>query len=92
LNLEVKTVAQLLGQQPVLDEEKGIEVFLSKEDLDWSGYGVIIIDEFSMVNRENFKAIVNEVKNSLLFISSICGRFRPITPSKRKRTDCQHQQ
>ncbi|VEP16791.1 Viral (Superfamily 1) RNA helicase (modular protein) [Hyella patelloides LEGE 07179] len=66
LNLEVKTVAQLLGQQPVLDEETGIEVFLSKEELDWSGYGIIIIDEFSMLNRDNFKEIASEVKSSLL--------------------------
>ncbi|WP_246142021.1 ATP-dependent DNA helicase, partial [Hyella patelloides] len=66
LNLSVKTVAQLLGQQPVLDEETGREVFLSKEELDWSGYGIIIIDEFSMLNRDNFQAIASEVKSSLL--------------------------
>lgn len=66
LTLEVKTVAQLLRQQPVMDEDKGVEVFLSKEDLDWSSYGVIIIDEFSMVNRENFQAIAQEVNSSLL--------------------------
>ena len=66
LKIDVKTVAQLLRQQPVMDEDKGVEVFLSKEELDWSSYGVIIVDEFSMVNRENFKAIVEEVNNSLL--------------------------
>ncbi|VEP17198.1 Viral (Superfamily 1) RNA helicase [Hyella patelloides LEGE 07179] len=66
LNLSVKTVAQLLGQQPVLDEETGREVFLSKEELDWSGYGIIIVDEFSMLNRDNFQEIATEVKSSLL--------------------------
>ena len=66
LKIEVKTVAQLLRQQPVMDEDKGVEVFLSKEELDWSSYGVIIVDEFSMVNQENFKAIAIEVNSSLL--------------------------
>ena len=66
LDIEVKTVAQLLGQQPELDEDTGKELFISQGDLDWSGYGVIIIDEFSMVNRDNFEDIVNEVNNSLL--------------------------
>ncbi len=66
LDIEVKTVAQLNGQQPELDENTGKELFISQGDLDWSGYGVIIIDEFSMVNQDNFEDIVNEVNNSLL--------------------------
>ncbi len=66
LNIEVKTVAQLLGQQPQLDENTGKELFVSHGDLDWSGYGVIIIDEFSMVNRNDFQDIVHEINSSLL--------------------------
>ena len=58
LKLEVKTVAQLLGQQPQLDQDTGKELFITKGKLDWSGYGVIIIDEFSMVNRSDFQDIV----------------------------------
>ncbi len=66
LDVEVKTVAQLLGQQPQLDENTGKELFVSHGDLDWSGYGVIIIDEFSMVNRNDFQDIVHEIQSSLL--------------------------
>ena len=66
LDVEVKTVAQLLGQQPQLDENTGKELFVSHGDLDWSGYGVIIIDEFSMVNRNDFQDIVHEINSSLL--------------------------
>ena len=66
LELEIKTVAQLLGQQPQLDEDTGKELFVSHGNLDWSGYGVIIIDEFSMVNRNDFQDIVHEIQSSLL--------------------------
>ena len=65
LKLEVKTVAQLLGQQPQLDEDTGKELFITKGKLDWSGYGVIIIDEFSMVNRSDFQDIVDEIQSNL---------------------------
>jgi hypothetical protein len=66
LDLKVRTIAQLLKQQPEIDEETGEEVFQSTAEIDWSGYGVIVIDEFSMVSRENYQAIALEIKNSIL--------------------------
>lgn len=64
LDLEVKTVAQLLGQQPELNETTGKEEFVSKGKGDlFSEYRIIIIDEFSMVNRENFNDITSEAYN-----------------------------
>ncbi|MDJ0534979.1 MAG: AAA family ATPase [Xenococcaceae cyanobacterium MO_207.B15] len=61
LDIDCLTVAQLLGQQPELDEVTGKELFLSKDNLDWSSYSVIIIDEFSMVNKSDFEDIVKEI-------------------------------
>ena len=60
LDLEVKTVAQLLGQQPELNEDTGLEEFISNGSNNFSEYKVIVIDEFSMVNRENFTEIISE--------------------------------
>lgn len=60
LDLEVKTVAQLLGQQPELNEKTGIEEFVSSGSTCFGDYKVIIVDEFSMVSRENFAEIVED--------------------------------
>lgn len=59
--IDVKTVAQLLGQQPEINEETGLEEFTTNNDAQFDDYEVIIIDEFSMINRANFDAIVDAV-------------------------------
>ncbi|MBE9044259.1 AAA family ATPase [Pleurocapsales cyanobacterium LEGE 10410] len=61
IDIEVKTVAQLLGQQPEINEETGLEEFTANNDAQFDEYEVIIIDEFSMINRSNFDAIVDAV-------------------------------
>ncbi len=61
INIEVKTVAQLLGQQPEINEETGIEEFTSPGDAEFDDYDVMIIDEFSMINRSNFAEIVQAI-------------------------------
>lgn len=66
LDLEVKTVAQLLGQQPELNEETGKEEFLVTGEADLTGYNIVIVDEFSMLNQDNFKEIVTAARSSLL--------------------------
>ena len=66
LELEVKTIAQLLGLQPELNEDSGEEEFKSQGDVDLSGYDIVIIDEFSMLNKENFQEIVTQAQSSLL--------------------------
>jgi AAA domain/UvrD-like helicase C-terminal domain len=60
LDLDVKTVAQLLGQQPELNLDTGQEEFVSNGSTCFANHKVIIIDEFSMVSRENFVEIVRE--------------------------------
>ena len=61
ITIDVKTVAQLLGQQPEINEETGLEEFTTNNDAQFDDYEVIIIDEFSMINRSNFDAIVDAV-------------------------------
>ncbi len=63
IDLEVKTVAQLLGQQPELNEQTGKEEFVCNGSTNFADYRVVIIDEFSMVNRENFREIISEAKS-----------------------------
>ena len=61
ISLEVKTIAQLLGQQPEMNQETGVEEFTSMMEAEFDDYEVIIIDEFSMINRSNFEEIVNAI-------------------------------
>ncbi len=65
INLEVKTVAQLLGQQPEINEETGLEEFTSAGDAEFDDYDVMIIDEFSMINRSNFEEIVSAIASTI---------------------------
>ncbi len=64
IQLEVTTVAKLLGQQAVINPKTGKEEFVSQGTETIDTYDVIIIDEFSMVNMDNFIDIKVEVENS----------------------------
>ena len=57
VSIEAHTVAQLLGQQPELNEETGKEEFITKGTDSIGGYQVALIDEFSMISKSNFKDI-----------------------------------
>ena len=65
IDIGVKTVAQLLGQQPEINEETGLEEFTANNDAQFDDYDVIIIDEFSMINRANFDAIVDAIATTI---------------------------
>ena len=84
LNLDVKTVAQLLGQQPEINEETGKEEFLIKGEADLTGYNIVIVDEFSMVNKDNFKEIVNAAHSSLLSKVVFVGDAAQLPPVNEK--------
>lgn len=80
LELEVKTVAQLLGQQPVMNESIGREQFISATDIDLTGYSIVLIDEFSMLTKDNFSEIVEAVQRSLLTKVIFVGDAAQIPP------------
>jgi hypothetical protein len=61
VDVGVLTVAQLLGQQPEIDEETGLEEFVGSGEAKFDKYDLVIIDEFSMINRANFEEIVEAV-------------------------------
>ena len=82
LSLEVKTVAQLLGQQPEINPETGKEEFLSNGEPDLTGYNIVIIDEFSMLNRDNFEQIVTAAGSSLLTKVVFVGDGAQLPPVK----------
>ncbi|MGK7936520.1 MAG: AAA family ATPase [Xenococcaceae cyanobacterium] len=65
ITIPVTTVAKLLGQQAVLNEETGKEEFISEGNEEITSFDVIIIDEFSMVNKNNFIDLKTEVEDSL---------------------------
>lgn len=73
LGIDVITVAKLLGQQVELDEKAGKEIFVSKKGNAIADSDVIIIDEFSMINKNNFADIYNSVyydspKTKVIFV------------------------
>ena len=57
VSVEAHTVAQLLGQQPELNEATGQEEFITQGTDSIGGYEVALIDEFSMISKSNFKDI-----------------------------------
>lgn len=57
LSIIAITIARLLAQQPELDENTGEELFISQKEVDLSKYDVLIFDEFSMINTDNFQEI-----------------------------------
>lgn len=62
--LEVMTVARLLGQQAVINEETGKEEFISQGEDGIGSYDFIIVDEFSMINKDNFNDIQQALHSS----------------------------
>ncbi|MGL5874206.1 MAG: ATP-dependent DNA helicase [Xenococcaceae cyanobacterium] len=73
LSIDCTTIARLLGQLPVLNEETGKEVFQCERDDALEHYEVVIIDEFSMISEENFyelmeAAVTSPKKTKLIFV------------------------
>ena len=64
INLEATTVAKLLRLQPTIDLNTGQQTFEfnSEKELELKDYEVIIIDEYSMLNKENFGDLQQAVK------------------------------
>jgi hypothetical protein len=82
VSLNAMTVAQLLGQQPRLNEETGLEEFTikSKSKLD---FDVVIIDEFSMVSSTNFTELEKAIgaTTKVLFVGD-AAQLPPVGESE----------
>jgi hypothetical protein len=82
VTINAMTVAQLLGQQPRLNEETGIEEFTikSKAKLD---FDIVIIDEFSMVSSTNFTEMEKALgaKTKVLFVGD-AAQLPPVGESE----------
>ncbi|MGF1486566.1 MAG: ATP-dependent RecD-like DNA helicase [Prochloraceae cyanobacterium] len=64
-DLAANTVAQLLGQQPVLNKNTGVEEFVSRQlKPSIADYDIVAIDEYSMLNSKDFQEIVKELSSS----------------------------
>jgi ATP-dependent exoDNAse (exonuclease V) alpha subunit len=61
LNIDVTTIAKLLGQQPKINQDSGEQIFVTNESVSLNRYDVIILDEFSMISQNNFYEIINAV-------------------------------
>lgn len=88
-NVETTTIAKLLGQQPEINQESGQEDFVSNEDISLEHYDLIILDEFSMISKNNFKEIIeatNYSNTKLIFVGDAAqlppvGEKHPIVAS-----------
>ncbi|MEO1692957.1 MAG: AAA family ATPase, partial [Cyanobacteria bacterium J06631_6] len=85
INIDVKTVAQLLGQQPELNEETGEEEFTSSGNAEFDDYDVMIVDEFSMINRSNFEEIVQAITSTIDTKVIFVGDEAQLPPVKEKQ-------
>ncbi len=71
LNINITTIAKLLKQQPEINQELGKEHFISNEDVSLKDYDVVILEEFSMISKNNFKEIIeatNYSNTKLIFV------------------------
>jgi len=83
LNFEIKTVSQLLGQQPELNKNTGKEEFIANGTDYFEEYSLIIIDEFSMVSKPDFENIV-QLSNCYLTKVLFVGDGAQLPPVKEK--------
>ncbi len=97
LGIEKSTmIAKLLGQVPKLDENLGKEIFTRKDNQEeeFSDYQVIIIDEYSMINQENFSEIQYELllapKTKIIFVGDP-AQLPPVKEDKPAVEIAQHQ-
>ena len=89
ISIEACTVAQLLGQQPVINETTGKEEFVSRRYQSIDTFEVVLIDEFSMLSKDNFKEIqkaINRCKTKVIFVGDVAqlppvGETEPIVAS-----------
>lgn len=84
IDLTVTTVAKLLGQQAVLNEKTGKEEFVSKGEDKIDDYDIVIVDEFSMVNTNNFEDIRSQVDYSINTKVIFVGDSAQLPPVKEK--------
>ena len=92
ISIEANTVAQLLGQQPELNEQTGKEEFISKHGKSIDGYRVALIDEFSMISKSNFKDIYESIHHAdtqIIFVGDAAqlppvGEKEPIVADSSK--------
>lgn len=84
VDIKATTVARLLRLQPVIDVNTGKQEFENpNEELDLTDYDVIILDEYSMLNKENFKDLQKAIYGSdtqIIFV----GDNAQLPPVKEK--------
>ncbi|MEA5511762.1 AAA family ATPase [Crocosphaera sp. UHCC 0190] len=91
LQIEATTVAKLLRLQPVIDLNTGEQQFefIEGKELELKDYDVIIIDEYSMLNKENFRDLQQAIqgeKTQLIFV----GDSAQLPPVKEKEPIVAH--
>ncbi|ACB54576.1 conserved hypothetical protein (plasmid) [Crocosphaera subtropica ATCC 51142] len=85
IKIEATTVAKLLKLQPTIDVDTGQQSFEfnSEKELELKDYDVIIIDEYSMLNKDNFRDLQQAVKggeSKFIFV----GDSSQLPPVKEK--------
>ncbi len=85
VDIKATTVAKLLKLQPVIDINTGKQEFEvnQERELELTDYDVIILDEYSMLNKENFKDLQQAIYGSdtqIIFV----GDNAQLPPVKEK--------
>lgn len=70
-DIKTHTVAQLLGQQPVFNEQTATEDFITgkaEKQINLKDFDMVIIDEYSMVNLSNFSDLIEKAESAKVSI------------------------
>lgn len=85
VKVEATTVAKLLRLQPIIDVSTGQQQFefIEGKELELTDYEVMIIDEYSMLSKENFKDLQQAIHGSTTKIIFV-GDSAQLPPVKEK--------
>lgn len=78
LRIECDTIAKLLGQQPELNKDSGKEEFIATYEVDLSEHHVIILDEFSMISKDNFQDILEAAEQTKIIFVGDAAQLPPV--------------
>lgn len=74
VEIDTSTIASFLGLRPKMDQITGLQVFESNGGVDHSDIDLLIIDEYSMIQKSDVKAIlaiVSKLKLKCIFLGDV---------------------
>lgn len=81
ISIKATTLAKLLNLQPEIDNSKGDEIFVVREDKEIS-QDIILVDEYSMISSENLKMLDSKTPRSKIIFVGDPAQLPPVGEKK----------